>query len=228
MQTCRERDFLYLPIPCPFDFSYGKNSDRPLNDRVNRACKRAFDIIASALGLIMISPLFAALYIAIRRSDGHDPIYSQERIGLHGRAFNIYKFRSMRPDAESQGEPQLCEGQEDNRLTPIGRFMRAHHLDEIPQLWNVLIGDMSFVGYRPERKYFINQIRALAPEYDQLYSMRPGLFSYATLYNGYTDTMAKMLTRLRMDLEYMHTASMWVDAKIIFLTITSIISGKVF
>ena len=114
------------------------------------------------------------------------------------------------------------------RLTKIGAFIRAHHLDEFPQLWNVLKGEMAFVGPRPERKFFIDQIMEHNPDYARLYALRPGLFSYATLYNGYTDTMEKMLERLRLDLEYLDNYSLWFDVKIIFLTAFSIIFGKKF
>ena len=110
----------------------------------------------------------------------------------------------------------------------MGRFIRAHHLDELPQLWNVLRGDMSFVGYRPERKYFVDKIMEVNPDYELLYQTRPGLFSMATLYNGYTDTLDKMLERLRMDLEYLRNRSLWLDVKIIWLTAVSIITGKKF
>lgn len=228
MKTYYERDYLSYQSEMPY-VGARQQAKRPrISHRMYCVSKRTFDIAVALAGMIVFLPLFAFLYVAIRRADGYDPIYRQERIGLHGRPFNIYKFRSMRPDAETSNSPQLCQGDDDSRLTPIGRFMRAHHLDEMPQLWNVIKGDMSIVGYRPERKYYINQIRALAPEYDKLYAMRPGLFSYATLYNGYTDTMAKMLTRLRMDLKYMHESSMATDIKIIWLTLTSILTGKKF
>ena len=116
----------------------------------------------------------------------------------------------------------------DDRLTKIGRFLREHHLDELPQLLNVLKGDMSFVGPRPERRYFIEKIRRENPNYDYVYLMRPGLTSMATLHNGYTDTMEKMLIRLRMDLEYLTHRSLWGDFKIIYLTVASIVTGKKF
>lgn len=129
--------------------------------------------------------------------------------------------------SEKDGKPALCQ-KDDKRLTKIGRFLRHHHLDELPQLWNVLKGDMSFVGPRPERKYFADQIKAINPDYELLYQVRPGLFSPATLYNGYTDTMEKMLIRLRMDLDYLRTRTFWLDCKIILLTIASILLGKKF
>lgn len=113
-------------------------------------------------------------------------------------------------------------------LLKVGRFLREHHLDELPQLWNVVSGEMSFVGPRPERRYFVDKISALNPDYRLLYQLRPGLFSLATLYNGYTDTMEKMLERLRMDLDYLSRRSLWLDARIIWLTASSILSGKKF
>ena len=140
----------------------------------------------------------------------------------------IYKFRSMGKDAEEENVPRLSLGVNDGRLTKTGRFLREHHLDELPQLWNVLKGDMSFVGYRPERKYFIEKIMEQDRRYERLYAMRPGVTSLATLYNGYTDTMEKMLQRLRMDLDYLANRSLWLDLKIICLTVTSILLGKKF
>lgn len=139
----------------------------------------------------------------------------------------IYKFRSMRMDAEKAG-PALYKHQEDDRLTKIGLYLREHHLDELPQLWNVLIGDMSFIGPRPERKFFIDQIMQHDSRYEQLYQIRPGVTSYATLYNGYTDTMEKMLKRLELDLYYLEHGSLWFDAKILWMTFTSIVFGKKF
>ena len=133
----------------------------------------------------------------------------------------------MTMTAEADGKPALCQ-QGDKRLTRVGRFLREHHLDELPQLLNVLKGEMSFVGPRPERSFFVKQIIAINPDYQLLYQLRPGLFSPATLYNGYTDTMEKMLQRLRMDLDYLASRSLWLDTKIIFLTAFSILTGKKF
>ncbi len=152
-------------------------------------------------------------------------IFSQERIGLHGKPFMIYKFRTMIKDSESDGVPLLAEAN-DERLTGMGRFLRNHHLDELPQLWNVLKGDMSFVGHRPERQYFINKIMEHRPDYAELYAIRPGITSMATLYNGYTNTMEKMIRRLDMDLEYLRNRSLWLDTKILTKTFFSILFGK--
>ena len=190
--------------------------------------KRVLDFVASIIGMVVFSPLFLIIYIAIKREDGGNAIFKQERVGYRGKIFTLYKFRSMAVTSESDGKPVLCSGKDDKRLTRVGRFLREHHLDELPQLWNVLKGEMSFVGPRPERKFFVDKIRAVNPDYELLYQLRPGLFSAATLYNGYTDTMEKMLERLRMDLDYLHNWSLWLDTKIIFLTVFSILSGKKF
>ena len=188
--------------------------------------KRAFDVLVALCGLLVFSPAFVVLYFVIRHEDGGPAIFRQERIGRGGRPFMLYKFRSMTVTAEKDGPALYVKG--DKRLTKVGRFLREHHLDELPQLWNVLKGDMSVVGYRPERQFFVEKIMAVNPDYERLYEMRPGLFSSATLYNGYTDTLEKMLERLRMDLEYLENLNLWLDIKIIFLTSMSIITGKKF
>lgn len=191
--------------------------------------KRIFDFLLALGSLVIFSPVMLVIYIMIKREDPEgDVIYAQERIGLGGKPFRLYKFRSMHMNAESQDSPQLFAGDDDPRLTKIGKFIRAHHLDEFPQLWNVLKGEMSFVGPRPERQYYIDQIMQHNPDYTKLYALRPGLFSYATLYNGYTDTMEKMLKRLDYDLQYLEDYSFWTDIKIIYLTSISIIFGKKF
>lgn len=188
--------------------------------------KRFFDVLVSVVGLIFFAPAFPVIAWLIRREDKGPIIFKQERIGYRGKAFILYKFRSMTVVAESGG-PMLSV-KNDKRLTRVGKFLREHHIDELPQLWNVLKGDMSFVGPRPERRYYIDQILALNPDYRLLYQLRPGLFSAATLYNGYTDTMEKMMERLRMDLNYLANRSQWLDVKIIALTAWAIISGKKF
>lgn len=154
-------------------------------------------------------------------------LFRQERIGRGGKPFMILKFRTMVIDSEKDGVPMLAEIN-DQRLTPFGKWLRTHHLDELPQLYNVLRGDMSLVGPRPERKYFIDQIMEHDPRYSMLYQIRPGVTSYATLYNGYTDTMEKMLRRLNYDLYYLEHRSFWFDIRILWLTFISIIFGKKF
>ncbi len=188
--------------------------------------KRAIDFIISAICLIVFSPLILVCYLFIRIGGG-PAIYKQERIGRGGKPFYIYKFRSMIVDAEKEGE-ELLQQDDDPRLTKIGKFLRSHHLDELPQLWNVFIGDMAFVGPRPERKYYIDQIMQHDPRYVKLYEVRPGVTSYATLYNGYTDTMEKMLKRLELDLYYLEHRSLWVDSKLLVMTFINIFFGKKF
>lgn len=191
--------------------------------------KRFLDFLIACVCIIVFAPLFVICFIAILLEDGQPAIYSQERIGLHGKPFNIYKFRSMRRDSEQEGPQLLLDGaMNDPRLTRVGRFLRAHHLDELPQLWNVLRGDMAFIGYRPERKFYIDQIMERDPRYELLYKIRPGVTSYATLYNGYTDTIEKMLRRLELDLYYLEHQSMWFDTKVLFKTFISIVFGKKF
>lgn len=196
---------------------------------IARYTKRFSDFILAGLAIIIFSPLYLICYILVKREDGGPALYRQERIGRFGRPFYIYKFRSMRLDAESMG-PQLSHGGGDNdpRLTKIGRVLRAHHLDELPQLFNVFKGDMSFVGHRPERKFYIDQIMEYDKRYIYLYQIRPGVTSYATLHNGYTDTMEKMLQRLEYDLYYLRNRSALFDFKILFQTFCRIVFGKIF
>lgn len=195
----------------------------------SRNLKRIIDFFTSTVCLVVFSPLFLLCYIAVKLEDGGPAIFKQERIGRFGRPFNIYKFRSMRIDAEKFG-PSLSTscGYGDSRLTKVGKFIRAHHLDELPQLWNVFCGDMAFIGPRPERKFFIDQILEYDRRYIYLYQIRPGVTSYATLYNGYTDTMEKMLRRLDYDLYYLGHRSFWFDLKILVKTFLAIVFGKKF
>lgn len=192
-----------------------------------RNVKRVGDCIIASILMMLFSPLFLVCYIAVKREDGGPVIFKQERIGRFGRPFYIYKFRSMRLDAEKKG-PALYAGGKDKRLTKISKFLREHHLDELPQLWNVFCGDMSFIGPRPERKFYIDKIMERDPRYRFLYQIRPGVTSYATLYNGYTDTIEKMLRRLRYDLFYLQHRSWWLDFKILIKTFINIVFGKKF
>lgn len=207
-----------------------QKDDRFIRDGMNgfeRNVKRIGDCILAFIALVIFSPLFLVCYIAVKREDGGPAIFKQERIGRFGRPFYIYKFRSMRLDAEKSG-PALYKSGQDKRLTKVGKFLREHHLDELPQLWNVFIGQMAFIGPRPERKFYIDQIMEHDPRYRYLYQIRPGVTSYATLYNGYTDTMEKMLRRLRYDLFYLEHRSWWFDFKILLMTFMNIVFGKKF
>ena len=192
-----------------------------------RNVKRLFDLFVALICLVLFSPVMYICYRAVKREDGGPAIFKQERIGRFGRPFYIYKFRSMKLDAEKNG-PALYQHERDTRMTKVGKFLRDHHLDELPQLWNVVTGDMAFIGPRPERKFYIDQIMERDPRYVYLYQVRPGVTSYATLYNGYTDTLEKMLKRLELDLYYLENRSWWLDIKILFLTFANIAFGKKF
>ena len=192
---------------------------------VQRTVKRLFDIVFSLAGMIILSPVYLVIAIMLKRQKNGPAIFSQERIGYRGKPFTIYKFRTM---SEPEKEPQLVAKSSIGQSTKTELFLREHHLDELPQLWNVLKGDMSFVGPRPERRFYIDKIMANDPSYVLIYEMRPGLTSEATLYNGYTDTMEKMLFRLHMDTDYLKRRSLALDASIIAKTFISIVSGKKF
>ena len=187
--------------------------------------KRAFDIVTSAIGLVVLSPLFGLIALQIKISSKGPVFYAQERVGLYGRPFHIYKFRTMIDHAESDGVPKLTLD-DDPRITKLGHGLRKYRLDELPQLWNILRGDMSIVGPRPERPYFIEQIMKEAPYYCLIYKVRPGLTSWGPIRVGYTDTIEKMIERLNSDVVYVENMSLLLDLKILFFTIGVIIHGK--
>ena len=186
--------------------------------------KRAFDIVVSLVMLTLLLPEYILLAIAIKLTSKGDVFYKQERIGLHGVPFNIIKFRTMTQDSEGD-TPQLTLD-DDPRITPLGSWMRKYRIDELPQFWNILRGDMSIVGPRPERRYFINQIEEKAPYYCMIYKIRPGLTSWGPIKVGYTDTLDKMIQRLNYDIVYIENMSISLDIKIMFHTIAIIFNGK--
>lgn len=186
--------------------------------------KRAFDILTAVLVMLILSPLYIILWILAYSSSKGPAFYSQQRIGLHGKPFAIYKFRTMVQHAEDD-VPQLSTD-DDPRVTKVGHFMRKYRLDELPQMWNILKGDMSIVGPRPEREFFINQIVEQAPYYCLLYKIRPGMTSWGPIRVGYTDTLQKMIDRLNYDIVYMENMSLRLDIKILFYTIGVIVDGK--
>lgn len=191
---------------------------------IGRLTKRVLDVTGALLALVLLSPVMATIAILIAREKSGPVLFRQERVGRGGKPFRILKFRTMPVDYECDGPHLSARGGQG--VTPLAAKLRDHHLDELPQLWNILTGDMSFVGPRPERRYFIDKIMEHNPDYEYIYMMRPGLTSWATIYNGYTDTMEKMLIRLQMDLTYLQKRSLWMDMRILLTTANYIINGK--
>jgi len=186
--------------------------------------KRVFDIVFSALVIVAGLPVYALLVLITKITSPGPVFYRQERIGKDQKPFYIYKFRSMRVDAEQAG-PQLASD-DDPRITKWGKFMRKTHLDELPQFWNVLKGDMAIVGPRPERRHFIDEIKERKPEYMQLFRLKPGITSIGQVYYGYAENVNQMCERVNYDLDYLSTMSLKTDLDIILQTVKVMAQGK--
>ena len=189
-----------------------------------RNMKRLIDICASIFALTVLSPFYVIIGLIVKLTSKGPVIYSHERIGLHGDPFYIHKFRSMYVDAEKNG-PTLSS-KNDPRITPFGKFLRKSRLDELPQFFNVLRGEMSIVGPRPERQYFIDMITTTAPHYKHLHKVRPGITSWGQVKFGYAENVDEMIARLKYDIIYIENMSLAVDLKIMIYTIIIVFQGR--
>ncbi|MDI3479768.1 MAG: hypothetical protein PWQ14_914 [Rikenellaceae bacterium] len=186
--------------------------------------KRAIDIFVSVIALILLSPLLIFIAYKVKKSSHGPIIYKQERIGRYGLPFNIYKFRSMYVNAEEKGPALSCK--DDNRVTPWGRVMRKYRFDELPQFFNVIKGDMSLVGPRPERQFYIDQIVKIVPYYKLLLKLKPGITSWGQVKYGYAENIEQMIERLYYDLLYLDNISLFSDLKILILTVIIVFKGE--
>jgi len=230
------KNVLIKILPSTFDFIIGKIKintpyDSPFivvnNEPMSifeQNLKRIIDVVVSVLALIVSFPLFIIIAIGVKLTSKGPIIYKQERIGRYGKPFNIYKFRTMYVDAEKDG-PALAQVN-DKRITPFGAFLRKRRLDELPQFFNILKNDMSLVGPRPERKYYIEQIVKRAPYYMRLLKVKPGLTSWGVVQFGYAHNVDEMIERLKYDLIYFENMSIYEDFKIIIFTIFFLIKGE--
>ncbi len=196
----------------------------PALSESSKNVKRMLDVVVPLMLLVILSPILLLIAAMVRKDSQGPAIYRQERIGKKKMPFVIYKFRTMAVDAEKDG-PMLA-GSGDPRITKIGRILRKYRLDELPQFWNVVKGDMSIVGPRPERKYFIDKIIRRAPYYALVYQVRPGITSWGMVKYGYASTLEQMVARTKYDLLYMSNMSLFVDMKILIYTIRTVVTGK--
>ena len=188
------------------------------------AVKRGIDVVASVVALVLLTPLLLTIALLVKLGSKGPILFHQERVGRWGVPFTIHKFRSMYTDAERHG-PQLSSDN-DPRITPIGRFLRKSRLDELPQFYNVLVGEMSLVGPRPERQHFIDLISARAPHYHHLQKVRPGITSWGQVKYGYAENVDQMVQRLRFDLIYIENMSLGLDFKILAYTVWIVLRGR--
>jgi len=186
--------------------------------------KRVMDVFFAVTGLLVLSPFLLLIMLKTKLSSPGSVFYAQQRIGYKGKPFTIFKFRSMVADAEPNG-PMLSK-ENDDRITRWGKFMRKWRLDELPQLWNILTGDMSLVGPRPERKFYIDQLSQFTPYYKYLLKVKPGLTSWGMVRFGYASSVEEMIERMQYDLIYLENASLLIDLKIMVYSLKIIVTGK--
>lgn len=236
LNTLNDTDMMIKIIPDMYDILTGSVKFSSINDAplivVSKdilepkqvILKRAFDIIVSLFCLLILSPVYLIIAIIIKLTSKGAVFYSQERIGLHGKPFTIYKFRSMYHGAEKNG-PALSS-KDDSRITPFGKFLRKSRMDELPQFFNVLMGTMSVVGPRPERRFFIDQIIQLNPQYTYLHKIKPGITSWGQVKYGYAENVEQMVRRMKYDILYIENMSFLLDMRIIIYTILIVFQGR--
>ncbi|MCH5228951.1 MAG: sugar transferase [Muribaculaceae bacterium] len=219
--------FSYITSAIRLSDIYGEpfiDLTRPGISEASKNIKRSFDVVFSCFTLLCLSPLYGILSILVATTSRGKVFYSQERIGRYQKPFRIYKFRTMYENAEENG-PQLSH-ENDHRITKVGGWMRKYRLDELPQFWNVLKGDMSVVGPRPEREFFIRQIVERAPYYTLVCQVRPGITSWGMVKYGYASTVNQMVERTQFDLIYLANMSLSVDCKILLYTLKTVFGGE--
>jgi len=187
--------------------------------------KRIVDVMGASLGLISTSPVLAAAALAVKLDSKGPSIYAQERVGCFGEPFTMYKFRTMRVDAEANG-PVWATGEEDPRMTRVGQFLRRTHIDELPQLWNVLKGQMSLVGPRPERPLFVDELNRVVPRYDERLLIKPGMTGLAQVHYRYDQSITDVKRKIRFDRLYVKRLCLTLDARILVWTLFVVITGK--
>ncbi len=192
---------------------------------LKRLVKRMLDVSGSLSALILSSPILTLVALTVKLTSPGPILYRQVRVGRAGRSFTMYKFRSMRTDAEANG-PVWSSGANDSRLTPIGGFLRHSHLDELPQLWNVLRGNMSLVGPRPERPHFVEQLHGLIPHYHHRHLVKPGITGLAQVYYRYDTSIADVKKKLRFDRLYVERVGLRLDLIIMLRTFRTILLSR--
>lgn len=193
--------------------------------RTYAAVKRVLDVVCSILGAIILSPLMILAFFLVKLTSKGPVIYSQTRVGKDGKNFQIFKFRTMRVDAEKNSGP-VWAAKNDSRMTPVGNFLRKSHIDELPQLFNVLKGEMSIIGPRPERPVFVEEFKLSIPNYEGRLAVKPGITGLAQVWHRYDTTLADVKKKVRYDRLYIKKMSFWADFNIILRTLRVVITGE--
>jgi exopolysaccharide biosynthesis polyprenyl glycosylphosphotransferase len=198
--------------------------DRELMPTWQMSLKRLMDVVLSLIAILILLPVYITIAVAIKLTSDGPIFFWQDRVGIHGQTFRMLKFRTMVVDAERHG-PQLSSSH-DQRITKVGKFLRKTRLDEIPQFGHVVMGEMSLVGPRPERQYYIDQIKAQAPHVKKLLRVRPGITSWGQVKYGYAENVEQMVQRLKYDILYLENMTLAMDIKILFYTVVTVIKGR--